>query len=63
MKIYFTLLFGLLFYPQFGQENVIRQLDEKAFLYNAIAQEIWHFAELGYREEKSSTKLQNTLEK
>jgi aminobenzoyl-glutamate utilization protein B len=51
--------------PSVGNEKdrqfVLRELDEKHAAYCQTAKEIWKYAELGYREEKSSALLQSTL--
>jgi len=46
-----------------GQDQVIKEIDQKSSFYGEIAQQIWEYAELGYLEEKSSSLLKSTLEK
>ncbi|WP_367391929.1 amidohydrolase [Lewinella sp. LCG006] len=46
-----------------SEQQLLRQLEEKAPHYNAVAQQIWTWAELGYQEEKSSALLQEELAK
>lgn len=41
--------------------DVISKLDGQSENYEAIAQEIWNLAEMGYQEEKSAALLQKTL--
>lgn len=45
------------------EQKVIDELDEKFDHYSEIAQDIWSYAELGYKENKSSKLLQETLKK
>ena len=59
-------LFAFLIFPwpliTFCQAtDVIESLDSKKDHYTEIAQQIWHFAELGYLEEKSSNTLKSLL--
>ena len=44
------------------EKAVVAELDKKFDQYSNIAQEIWGYAELGYKEEKSSNLLSSTLE-
>ena len=44
-----------------AQEDALRQLDAKSGAYGDIALQIWNWAEMGYKEEKSSALLQKTL--
>jgi aminobenzoyl-glutamate utilization protein B len=61
------LLFGISFcmtlslLAQKDEKAVIKQLNDRADAYGAIAQEIWSLAEMGYQEEQSSALLQKTL--
>lgn len=67
-KITLTILFGLLAgvwmmaqTMSAEKQNVIKDLEKNAAAYEAIAQEIWTYAELGYQEYKSSKLLQDKL--
>ncbi|WP_242119475.1 amidohydrolase [Aestuariivivens sediminicola] len=66
MKTIYLLGIGLLLntisFAQSNSTKVLKDLDENAEVYSAIANTIWEYAELGYQEEKSSTLLQNTLQ-
>ena len=44
------------------KKKVLKELDNKFDDYSKIAHEIWEFAELGYKESKSSNLLSSTLE-
>jgi aminobenzoyl-glutamate utilization protein B len=44
-----------------GKKNMLNSLNNKVNYYEQIAQKIWNFAELGYKEQKSSMLLQETL--
>lgn len=64
------LLFGTIFTFVFcasAQDNqkkkILTQLGQKEYQYSQIAQNIWSFAEVGYKEQKSSQILQETLKK
>jgi len=45
------------------KKEVIDAIDAKSPVYSAIAKQIWDFAEVGYKETKSSALLKETLEK
>lgn len=45
------------------KKEVIQSIDSKYESYSAIAKQIWDYAEVGYKEAKSSTLLAETLEK
>jgi aminobenzoyl-glutamate utilization protein B len=45
-----------------AQEDALKKLDARAAAYQEIALQIWDWAEMGYKEEKSSALLQKTLE-
>jgi aminobenzoyl-glutamate utilization protein B len=51
--------------PVFGQEadkkKVIQSIQNRSDQYGQIAQKIWNFAEVGYKEKQSSLLLQETL--
>ena len=64
MKKILTLL---LLYPAFlmaqkSHQEIIRAIENKKDLYTSAAQDIWGFAEVGYKEYKSSALLQKMLE-
>jgi aminobenzoyl-glutamate utilization protein B len=50
-------------YAQKAKKEVIQAIDAKQDSYAAIARQIWDYAEVGYKEEKSSALLAETLEK
>lgn len=43
------------------KEDVIKQLDQKSNTYSKAAKQIWEWAEVGYKEEKSSALIQTML--
>jgi aminobenzoyl-glutamate utilization protein B len=45
------------------EKKVVKELESKFGDYSKIAHQIWEYAELGYKEEKSSNLLRTTLEK
>ena len=63
----YFLLFFLISFSQFmnaqdlAKKKIIQSLQTKSKNYEQIAQKIWSFAELGYKEQKSSILLQETL--
>jgi aminobenzoyl-glutamate utilization protein B len=63
----YFLLFLLISFSQFmnaqdlTKKKIIQSLQTKSKNYEQIAQKIWSFAELGYKEQKSSILLQETL--
>lgn len=63
----YFLLFFLISFSQFmnaqdlAKKKIIQSLQTKTKNYEQIAQKIWSFAELGYKEQKSSILLQETL--
>lgn len=60
-----SLSFCILVFRVVGQDNqkkkILSKLGQKENHYGQIAQNIWGFAELGYKEQKSSLLLQETL--
>ena len=48
-------------YAQKNVEQTFKKLDAKTSQYGEIAQTIWNYAEMGYKEEKSAALLQKTL--
>ncbi len=59
-------LFGFFLLPaiMMGQaryDKILSQIDQQANTYNAVAQKIWSWAEMGYQETQSSALLQETL--
>ncbi len=52
-----------LIYAQKTKKDVIQAIDAKHESYSAIAKQIWDFAEVGYKENKSSALLAELLEK
>jgi aminobenzoyl-glutamate utilization protein B len=50
-------------YAQKTKKDVIHAIDSKYESYSAIAKQIWDYAEVGYKENKSSQLLAETLEK
>ncbi|MGI9546916.1 MAG: amidohydrolase [Flavobacteriaceae bacterium] len=46
-----------------SESQIMEELDSKSDSYAQIAEEIWHWAEMGYLEKKSSALLQETLRK
>ncbi|PTM06653.1 MAG: amidohydrolase [Bacteroidetes bacterium] len=65
MKTLYSLLIITLFstsiYAQKDVDNILKDLDTKTIYYGDIAQTIWDYAEMGYKEVKSSALLQKTL--
>lgn len=65
MKTIYSLLIitllGTSVYAQKELEKTIKDLDSKTSFYGEIAHTIWDYAEMGYKEVKSSALLQNTL--
>jgi aminobenzoyl-glutamate utilization protein B len=63
----YFLLFLLISWGQFmtaqdlAKKKIVQSLQTKSKNYEQIAQKIWSFAELGYKEQKSSILLQETL--
>ncbi|WP_350291427.1 amidohydrolase [uncultured Croceitalea sp.] len=47
---------------QKSKQDMLAAIDSKSEAYEAIAQEIWNYAEMGYQETKSSNLLQKTLQ-
>lgn len=45
-----------------AQENTFKAIDAKSETYSTIALQIWDWAEMGYKEEKSAALLQQTLQ-
>ena len=45
-----------------AQEDALKKMDAKAGAYGDLALQIWDWAEMGYKEEKSAALLQKTLE-
>uniref|UniRef100_UPI0040498A74 amidohydrolase n=1 Tax=Fulvivirga sp. TaxID=1931237 RepID=UPI0040498A74 len=46
---------------QKGAADALKKLESKSTEYGTVAQSIWSFAEMGYKEEKSTALLQKTL--
>jgi len=67
MRHYIHLIFSIIFLSSislFGQksrQDVIKAIDGKSEQYSKAALQIWNFAEVGYKEEKSSALLQQML--
>ena len=59
------LLLVFLSFQVFAQEadkkKVLARIQQQETHYSAIAQKIWNFAEVGYKEKQSSALLQETL--
>ncbi len=62
MKLRIAFLLGAWAVGLHAQEDALKQLDARATAYGDIALQIWDWAEMGYKEEKSSALLQKTLE-
>lgn len=61
-----TLLHVLVFstvYSQRTKKEVVQAIESKYSTYSAIAKQIWEYAEVGYKETKSSALLADVLEK
>ena len=64
-----TLLLGFLSMSMWGQLNdaarkqVVQKLDARMTEYGKMGRQIWEFAELGYKEQRSSTLLQEELKR
>jgi aminobenzoyl-glutamate utilization protein B len=43
------------------KKKVLARIQQQESHYSAIAQKIWNFAEVGYKEKQSSALLQETL--
>lgn len=61
MKNLLTVCLCATFFLGAAQEDALNQLDARAGQYSEIALQIWEWAEMGYKEEKSSALLQQTL--
>ena len=65
MKTFYSFLFialiGTSVCAQKGLEKTMKDLDSKTSYYGDIAQTIWDYAEMGYKEVKSSALLQKML--
>ena len=61
MKLRIALLLGAWAVGLHAQEDALKQLDARASAYGDIALQIWDWAEMGYKEEKSAALLQKTL--
>ena len=48
---------------QTTKQEIIKSIDNDYELYSTTARKIWEFAEIGYKEEKSSALLQDVLSK
>ena len=63
MRHYIHLIFSIIFLSSislFGQksrQDVIKAIEGKSEQYSKAALQIWNFAEVGYKEEKSSALL------
>ena len=53
----------LLFLPMLvsADDDLMRYIDQQSHQYDALALELWDYAELGYLETRSSGRLQETL--
>ena len=61
--IFFIFLFcSTLIFAQKSIDKTLNELDAKTEYYGNIANEIWHLAEMGYKEVKSVALLKETLE-
>lgn len=61
---FISIVLSFLVCPILAQQNVskaLQELDNQSNRYGEIATTIWEYAEMGYKEEKSSTLLQKTL--
>src|SRR5512138_2397868 len=45
------------------KKEALQAIDQRYADYREVAQQIWNYAELGYKEEKSSALLKSVLEK
>ncbi len=65
MKTIYSLLIitllGSSVYAQKNVDKILKDLDSKTTYYGNIAQTIWDYAEMGYKEVKSAALLQKTL--
>ncbi len=59
--IFFLLLIPVIAFSQKTKEDVVKSIDAGYDRYTSIAKKIWEFAEVGYRETKSSALLQEAL--
>jgi aminobenzoyl-glutamate utilization protein B len=59
---YLLLVFSLISFASFAQDEILKKLDAKADFYGDISRQIWSNPELGYLESNSSALLQKTLE-
>lgn len=62
MKVKIFVLCSLFALGMHAQENTFKAIDAKSETYSTIALQIWDWAEMGYKEEKSAALLQQTLE-
>ena len=61
---FISIVLSFIVCPILAQQNVskaLQELDNQTNRYGEIATTIWEYAEMGYKEEKSSTLLQKTL--
>jgi len=65
MRIFILVLFVIphFLFGQKSREDLIKSIDAGADNYAVIAKKIWEYSEVGYKEEKSSALLQETLER
>ncbi|MFZ9981628.1 MAG: amidohydrolase [Cyclobacteriaceae bacterium] len=59
--IIFILFSATFCFAQKTRQEVLKAIDSKAAYYSGAAKQIWNFAEVGYKEEKSSALLQQLL--
>jgi len=59
--LYFICFAPLILVAQKSRQDVLKSLDSKTDLLEKSAMQIWNFAEVGYKEEKSSALLQQML--
>ena len=62
MKVKIFVLCSLFALGMHAQENTFKAIDAKSETYSTIALQIWDWAEMGYKEEKSAALLQQTLQ-
>jgi aminobenzoyl-glutamate utilization protein B len=62
-SVFILLLFPAVALAQKTKQDVIKSIDAGYDQYTKVARQIWEFAEVGYKEEKSSALLQETLSK
>jgi len=63
MRILAILLIFAATLPAADKESLLKQMDARASHYGDISRQIWEFAEVGYKEQKSSELLKSELRK